>query len=85
MNPRKIRREQKYTGNLVDPERTLVDHILHTGKEQIKKRRKAGLSVYFLKDGRIIELKPDRTEIKGKEIESRWINLERGKRTLVLK
>lgn len=85
MNPRKNIREKRYTGNSVDLERTLVDHISNTGKEQIKKRRKAGLSVYFLKEGRIVEVTADKTEIKGKKVESRWITLEREKRTFLLK
>ncbi len=85
MNTRKNKRYQQYTGNLADLERSLVVHISKTGKEQIKKRRKAGLSVYYLKAGRIVEVKPDRTEIQGKEIGSSWIKLEKAKRTLVLK
>ena len=85
MNSYKNTREQRYTGNSVNLERTLVDHISNTGKEQIKKRRKAGLSVYFLKEGRIVEVTPDRTEIKGKIIESRWVTLDREKRTVFLK
>lgn len=85
MNNRKNKRFQQITGNIADLERNLVVHISKTGKEQIKKRRKAGLSVYYLKKGRIVEVKPDRTEIQGKEIGSRWVKLEKKNRTLVLK
>ena len=75
----------KFTGNQVDLETNLVSHITKTGKEQIKRRRKAGLSVYYLKDGRIIEQRPDRTEIEGKKIGSHWITLDKDKRTIILK
>jgi hypothetical protein len=85
MNSGKNKHNQKYTGDPIDLERTLVVHISNTGKEQIKKRRKAGLSVYYLKDGRIVEVKPDRTEIQGKQIESRWVTLEKKKRSFLLK
>ena len=81
----KNKRSPSYTGNQTDLERSLVIHISNTGKEQIKKRRKASLSSYYLKEGRIVEMKPDRTEVQGKKIESRWIKLEKGKRSLVLK
>jgi hypothetical protein len=85
MNTGKKKRFQQATTNLNDLERSLVGHISKTGKEQIKKRRKAGLSVYYLKGGRIVEVKPDKTEIQGKEIGKPWIKLEKKKRSLVLK
>lgn len=85
MNSKNNKRNQQFTGNPIDLERNLVAHISNTGKEEIKKRRKAGFSVYYSKDGRIVELKPDRTEIQGKQIESRWVTLEKKKRTFVLK
>lgn len=78
-------RQPKYNTPEIDLERTLVINISQTGKEQIKRRRKAGLSVYFLKEGRIVEVKPDKTEIPGKKVESRWIKLAKGKRTVILK
>ena len=71
--------------NQIDLEADLVLHIIKTGREQIKRRRKAGLSVYYLKEGRIIEQRPDKTEVKGKLIGSQWITLDKNKRTLILK
>ena len=81
----KFHKANQFTGEKGDLERNLVVHISNTGKEQIKRRRKRGLSAYYLKDGVIIELTPSRKEIKGKQIQSRWIFLEKSKRTLVLK
>ena len=82
---RRNRRYQPAKIKPVDLEQNLVAHISNTGKEEIKKRRKAGLSVYYLKEGRIVEVKPDKTEIKGKEVKSRWVTLAKEKRKLVLK
>lgn len=86
MEPWRKRRSQKqYTGEVIDLERKLAAHISNTGKEQIKKRKRAGLSVYYLKNGRVVELKPDKTEVQGKHVESIWITLDSNKRTIVLK
>lgn len=82
-----IVRDKRHTYNnpQIDLERTLIAHIVKTGKEQIKKRKKAGLSVYFVRNGQIVEVKPDKTVIPGKKLESRWIKLEKSKRSVVLK
>lgn len=86
MNLRKTKRyRQEFTGKTTDLERTLVAHISNTGKEQIKRRKKAGLSVYYLRNGRIVEVKPDKTETLGTQIKSRWVTLDQDKRTLILK
>jgi hypothetical protein len=69
----------------VDMEVSLVTHIAKTGKEQIKRRKKAGLSVYYLKGDSLVELKPNKTEVELKKIKSKWISLDKEKRTLILK
>ncbi len=76
---------QKFQNGQIDLEANLAIEIAKTGTEQIKKRRKAGLSVFFLKDGRIVEQKPDKSEVKGKAIAAKWITLEKSKRKLILK
>lgn len=86
MNFKGKRFEKKKMTDVSTPlERSLIGYITKTGREQIKKRRKAGLSVYFLKDGRIVERRPDRTEIPGTKIGSSWVTLDKEKRTVVLK
>lgn len=75
----------KFQQPSIDLERELASHITKAGADQIRRRRKAGLSVFFLKDGRIVEVRPDKTEIHGQEITMRWIKIDRGKRTVVLK
>ncbi len=83
----KLRRQRskKFHATPVDLERKLAAYITQTGAEQIKRRRKAGLSVYYVKDGRIIEVRPDQTEIEVKEIPTRWVTVAENKRSIVLK
>jgi len=82
---KRVKRQPEFSNQQVDIERNLVSHISETGKEEIKKRRKANLSVYYLKDGRVTEIRPNKTEVLGKEISSRWIKLDRKKRSFMLK
>ena len=82
------RRNRKFQSTIVKPidlEKSLVAQISNTGKEEIKERKKAGLSVYYLKGGRVVEVRPDKTEIAGKEVKSKWVTLEKEKRKIVLK
>ncbi|MBL0739850.1 hypothetical protein [Chryseolinea lacunae] len=76
---------QNFTGKTVDLERTLVAKISGTGKTEIKKRRKAGLSVFYLKQGKIVEVKPDQTEIEVQSVDSRWVKIEKNKRSILIK
>ena len=82
---RKDKKRTMFRKNQIDLEANLVTYITKTGQEQIKKRRKAGLSAYLLKNGAIIEVKPDRTEIELKKLGSNWVSLDKKKRTLILK
>jgi hypothetical protein len=82
---RKDKRRNEFRNNQIDLEANLVTFIVRTGKEQIKKRRKAGLSAYFLKDGAIIEVKPDKTEVQLENLGLKWVSLEKEKRTVILK
>lgn len=81
----------KYNGNrqyLQDPleiERTLVTRISETGKEQLKRRRKAGLSSFYAKEGKIIEVFPNNSEQVRQNIKSNWVVLKKEKRSLKLK
>lgn len=81
----------KYNGNqqyFQDPleiERTLVTRIADTGKEQLKKRRKAGLSSFYAKEGKIIEVFPNNSEHVRQTIKSKWVVLKKEKRSLKLK
>ena len=84
MNPESKYRVE-YQGKPVDLERELVVRIAETGREQIKRRRRHNLSVYYLKNDKLIEVKPDKTEISIKDIKSRWITLESDKRSIVIK
>ena len=83
-----FRKDKKYyhqDTTQIDLELSLVAHIAKTGKEQIKRRKKAGLSAYYLKGDRLIELKPNKTEIELKKVKSNWISVSKDKRTLILK
>ena len=82
---RKDKKRTEFRKNQIDLEANLVTYITRTGKEQIKKRRKAGLSAFLLKNGFIIEVKPDRTEVELKKLTSTWVSLDKEKRTLILK
>jgi hypothetical protein len=69
--------KSKYKRNLRDfhdpleIERTLVARIAETGKEQLKKRRKAGLSSFYAKEGKIIEILPNNSEHVRQTIKSK--------------
>lgn len=69
---------------LSDPEKEIIVVICKTGAEQIKKRRKAGLSAYYLRDGKLIERLPDRKEIFLKEVSAKWISIDPSRREFSL-
>ena len=45
----------KYQSKKPDLEEVIAKEISKTGREQIKRRVKAGLSVFYLKNGKIID------------------------------
>lgn len=81
----------KYNGNpwhFQDPfeiERKLVAKISDTGKQQLKRRRKAGLSSFYAKEGKIIEILPNNSEHICQAIKSTWVVLNKEKRSMMLK
>jgi len=77
--------KQQYFQDPLEIERTLVIRISETGKEQLKRRRKAGLSSFYAKEGKIIEIFPNNTEHVRQTIKSKWVVLNREKRSLKLK
>lgn len=76
---------QKYFPDPLEMERTLVVRISDTGKEQLKRRRKAGLSSFYAKEGKIIEVLPNNSEHVRQTIKSNWVTLNKEKRSLKLK
>ena len=76
---------RQYFQDPLEIERTLVIKISETGKEQLKKRRKAGLSSFYAKEGKIIELLPNNAEHVRHTIKSKWVVLSKEKRSLKLK
>lgn len=77
--------KRQYFQDPLEIERTLVTRISETGKEQLKRRRKAGLSSFYAKEGKIIEVFPNNTEHVRQTIKSKWVVLNREKRSLKLK
>lgn len=75
---------KKALRNPMDLERNLINKIAETGREELKKRRKAGLSSFYAKDGKIIEVLPNNTETVRQTINSRWVILEKKKRSVTL-
>jgi hypothetical protein len=71
--------------NTPDLEARVAIEITKTGQAEIKRRRRAGLSVYFAKDGHIIEQRPDKSEIKGNKVNSEWITVADKYRKIRLK
>ena len=69
----------------MDIERELIIRIGAIGREEVKRRRAAGLSSFFARDGRIIEKLPDNTEHTRDVIHSKWVKIAKGKRSLKLK
>jgi hypothetical protein len=76
---------QQYFQDPFEIERALVSRISDTGKEQLKRRRKAGLSSFYAREGKIIEVLPNNSEHAHQTIKSNWVVLKRGKRSLKLK
>jgi hypothetical protein len=76
---------KKHSYDPMEIERSLVIKISETGKEQLKQRRKAGLSSFYAKEGRIIEVLPNNSENVRETIKSKWIVLEKKKRSVVFK
>lgn len=77
--------KQQYHVTSVDLERSLVDKIADTGKEQVKRRRKAGLSSFYINEGKIIEVLPDNSKHVRKAVKSKWVSIEKKKRSINLK
>jgi hypothetical protein len=74
-----------YKGNQFDFEAKIAEVIAKTGRDQIKKRFKSGHSVFFAKDGHIVEQHPDKSETLGRAINSNWVAVSKSKRKLILK
>jgi hypothetical protein len=74
-----------YQKDPMDIERNLITKISDTGKEQVKKRRKAGLSSYYVKDGNLVEVLPNNSQHIRLTVRSKWLTLEKGRRTIRLK
>jgi hypothetical protein len=85
MAKRKSNSDFQYSHNPLEMERTLVAKISETGKEQLKKRRKAGLSSFYAKEGKLIEVLPNNSEHVRHTIKSKWVVLKKEKRSLKLK
>lgn len=76
---------EMYQKDPMDIERSLVVSISETGKEQLKQRRKARLSSYYAKDGKIIEVLPDNTHQVRQNVRSKWVTVKKANRTVILK
>lgn len=76
---------QQYTPDPYEIERTLIARISDTGKEQLKRRRKAGLSSFYAKEGNIIEVLPNNSEHIRHAVKSNWVVLKKEKRSFKLK
>lgn len=76
---------QQYFRDPYEIERTLVARISDTGKEQLKRRRKAGLSSFYAKEGKIIEVLPNNSEHVHQTIRSNWVVIKKEKRSLKFK
>lgn len=80
----KFKANHLYFTDATTMERKLIVRICDTGKEQLKRRRKAGLSSFYAKDGKIIEVFPNNSERTCETVKSNWIILEKGKRSFKL-
>lgn len=76
---------QQYFQDPLEIERILVARIAETGKEELKKRRKAGLSSFYAKEGKIVEVLPNNAEHIRQTIKSKWVVLNKEKRSFKLK
>lgn len=81
----KYKDSQQYIQDPMEIERILIAKIADTGKEQRKKRRKAGLSSFYAQNGKIIEILPNNTTRSRQPVKSKWIVLEKSKRSVILK
>ncbi len=72
-------------GDPMELERSLVSRISEVGKEQLKRRRKAGLSSFYAKEGKIIEVLPNNSEQVRQTIRSKWIVLTKENRSITIK
>jgi len=68
----------------VDPEKDLIVEILKTARMQIRKRKKAGHSWFYIDSGKLIEAFPDTKEIEKRPISEVWLEVEPQKRFFVL-
>ena len=76
---------RQYLKDPMEIERLLVDRIEETGKQQMKSRKKAGLSSFYIKNGKIIEKLPNNTEQIKESVKSKWISVDKSKRAIRLK
>lgn len=76
---------RQYTQDPYEIERTLITRIADTGKEQLKRRRKAGLSSFYAREGKIIEVLPNNSEHVRHAVKSKWVVLTKEKRSFKLK
>jgi hypothetical protein len=66
-------------------ERELVIRIGQVGRSEVRRRKKAGLSSFIVRDGRIIEKFPDNTERTREAVDSKWVTVAKGRRAFKLK
>lgn len=76
---------QQYLHDPNEIERTLIARISDTGKVELKRRRKAGLSSFYAREGKIIEVLPDNSERVREDVDSNWVILKKDRRTFILK
>ena len=69
----------------MDIERQLIVRIGEVGQAEVRRRRKKGLSSFFVRNGRIIEKLPDNTEQQREEVHSKWITVAKGRKVFKLK
>ncbi len=67
-----------------DPEKDLADEICKTGRVQIRKRTKAGFSAFYVRNGKLVEAKPDKTEVEKANISDEWLTVAPEKRFFIL-
>jgi hypothetical protein len=85
MTKRRYNSSQQHFQDPMEIERALVAKISETGREELRKRRRAGLSSFYAKEGKIIELLPNNSERVHHDVKSQWIVLTREQRLTTLK
>jgi hypothetical protein len=69
----------------IDIERQLIIRIGEAGRSEVRRRKKKGLSSFFVRNGRIIEKLPDNTEQTREAVHSKWITVAPGRRIFKFK